>query len=38
MPKAKYTPIFYFKLHKSNANYLKGKELLSFEGSVIAGY
>ena len=30
-------PMFYLKLHKSNANYLKGEELLSFEDSVIAG-
>jgi len=37
MPKAKYTPMFYLKLHKSNENYLKGKELLSFEYSVTAG-
>jgi hypothetical protein len=38
MPKAKYILIFYLKLHKSNANYLKGKEFLSFEDSVIAGF
>ena len=38
MPTAKYTPMFYLKLHKSNANYLKGKELWSFEDFVIAGF
>ena len=38
MPKAKYTPIFNLKLHKSNANYLKEGSFCSFEDSVIAAF